>query len=139
MGHASYSLAIKASAAATWDYVGDFNGLPRWHPAVKASTLEEGGQVRRLTLQDGAEIVERLLGRDDGLRSYNYSITQSPLPIKRYSATIRVSATPDGSQVDWNGEFESAGPPDADVAAIFQQIYSGGLDNLKILLEQKST
>ena len=137
MGHVALSMPINADAAAVWDYVGDFNGLPRWHPGVATSTLEDGGQVRHLTLQDGAELLERLLGRDDARRSYNYSITQSPLPIKRYSATIRVTAAGGGSQVDWSGEFESAGPPDEDVTAIFRGIYEAGLTNLKTLLEQK--
>jgi Polyketide cyclase / dehydrase and lipid transport len=138
MGHASHSIAINAEPAAVWTYVGDFNGLARWHPAIAASRLEDGGQVRRLALRDGGEFVERLLGHDDAQRSCSYSITESPLPVKRHAATIRVNATGKISTVDWRCEFESAGPPDADITTIFMQIFETGLGNLKTLLERES-
>ena len=139
MGHASHSIAINAEPAAVWNYVGDFNGLARWHPAIAASELEDGGQVRRLTLRGGGEIVERLLAHDNAQRSCSYSITAGPLPVKRHAATILVDGTGNTSTVDWRCEFESAGPPDADVTAIFMQIFETGLGNLKTLVEHGKT
>jgi mxaD protein len=61
------TVTIKAPAAKVWALVGDFNGMPKWHPAVKESKIEEkdGSTFRTLTLQDGGTILERLKGKDD--------------------------------------------------------------------------
>jgi hypothetical protein len=135
MGTASHSIDIAADPAAVWDYVGDFNGLHRWHPGVVKSTLEEGGKVRRLKLRNGSVNLERLLDHDDARRVSRYSITESALPLRRHAATIAVLGNERGCTVNWACEFESKGPPDAELEAIFRQIFAVGLANLKSLLE----
>ena len=134
MATASHSIEIAADPAAVWDYVGDFNGLPRWHPGVAESKLEEGGKVRRLKLKNGGVNVERLLERDDARHICRYSITESGLPVRQHAATIAVLGNERGSTVNWACEFESKGPPDAEIAAIFKQIFTAGLSNLQALL-----
>jgi hypothetical protein len=135
MGSASHSIEIAADPAAAWDYVGAFNGLPRWHPGVLESTLEEGGKVRRLKLRNGGSNVERLLEHDEVRRVSRYSITESGLPIRGHAATIAVLGNERGCTVNWACEFESKGPPGAELEAIFKQIFAAGLSNLKALLE----
>jgi carbon monoxide dehydrogenase subunit G len=136
MGTASHSIEIAADPAAVWDYVGDFNGLHRWHPGVLESALEEGGKVRRLKLKNGSTNLERLLEHDDARRITRYSITASALPLRRHAATIAVLGNERGSMVNWACEFESKGPPDAELEALFRQIFSVGLASLKEKLEK---
>ena len=36
------SSVIGAPASKVWDRVRDFNGLPRWHPSIRESRIENG-------------------------------------------------------------------------------------------------
>jgi hypothetical protein len=135
VGTASQSIEIAADPAAVWDYAGDFGGLHRWHPGVLETTMEDGGKVRRLKLRNGGTTVERLLEHDDVRRICRYSIVESALPIRQHAATIVVLGNERGSTVNWACEFESKGPPDAEIAAIFKQIFTAGLSKLKSVLD----
>jgi hypothetical protein len=115
--------------------IGEFNGVPNWHPAVEKSELEEDGKVRRLTLVGGGSIVERLEQIDDNEHLYRFSILESPLPVADYVAEIRVHQNEEGtgSTIEWSSEFK---PKDASVqqaTEVIQGIYQTGLDNLKKL------
>jgi hypothetical protein len=79
--------------------------------------------------------LERLLEHDEARRVCRYSITESALPIRRHAATIAVLGNERGSTVNWACEFESKGPPDAELEAIFRQIFATGLSSLKALLD----
>lgn len=67
------------------------------------------------------------------LSGYEEGITNSPLPISNYTATIRVREQADGSQcvVEWSSEFEPSGAPEGDAVSAIQGIYQAGLENLK--------
>ena len=62
------SSVIPAATAKVWERVRDFNELPRWHPAIRESRIENGepsdrvGCVRDFRLQNGDRIREKLLG-----------------------------------------------------------------------------
>jgi len=117
-----------------WETIGRFNALQDWHPAVEESELEEGGRVRRLKLAGGGEIVERLEQLDEEGHAYRYSILSSPLPVGRYTATIRVRPAADGkgSVVEWSSDFEPQGSEQEALETI-QGIYRAGFDNLRKL------
>ena len=59
---------VGATAARVWSLVAPFDGLASWHPAFASSVITNGvpanlvGAERLLTLRDGGEIRERLLG-----------------------------------------------------------------------------
>ena len=60
---------IKAPIEKIWKFIRDFNGLPDFHPAIKASRIEEGhaeeiGCIRHLSLESGF-VREELLLLDD--------------------------------------------------------------------------
>ena len=135
MGTASHSIDIAAEAARVWELVGDFHGLPRWNAGLAESRPEDGGQVRYLVRKAGGHVRERLIARDDAARTITYTIFESGLPIGRHVATMQVVGKGKESTVNWSCEFESKGPPEAEVAAIFKQIFTGGLSNLKAMLE----
>src|SRR4051794_30747309 len=90
------SAVIPASVEQVWALARDFDGLPGWHPAIEASTLDSGtgaevGAVRRLTLGDGGVVVERLLRLDDVDRVCTYEILESR---SACAATSRPSRSP---------------------------------------------
>lgn len=123
---------LRGSVDEVWAAIGGFNDMPRWHPAVASSTLEDGGRVRRLRLVDGASLVERLHSFSEHERSYVYSIEQGPLPVSRYRSLLRVREPEGGSgcRVEWSGEFAANGVPEAEAMSIISGIYRAGLDRL---------
>jgi hypothetical protein len=70
MASVSAQARLSAPAAQVWDRIGDFNGVPQWHPAIDDSRLEHGGQVRRVAVAGDGQTVERLLSHDDTARRY---------------------------------------------------------------------
>ncbi|MEQ7921594.1 SRPBCC family protein [Xanthomonas sp. WHRI 1810A] len=132
MATASATLNLPVSADTVWQLVGGFLSLPDWLPFIASSEPAEGGRVRKLTTEDGASITERLESFDNQARTYSYSITEGPFPISEYLATLQVTAVGDNqTQVTWSGRFTPNGVSDAEVTALFQGIYDGGLEALK--------
>jgi len=117
-----------------WDLVGGFNALADWHPAIEKSELEGGGEVRKLSLAGGGTIVEKLEHHSDTERTYTYTITDSPLPVADYTATLTVRDEGQGSTVKWSSDFAPSGAASGQVAEVIQGIYQTGFDNLKKLL-----
>ncbi|MGQ0577904.1 MAG: SRPBCC family protein [Betaproteobacteria bacterium] len=87
MANVYRSAVIDAPADKVWALVRDFNGLPKWHPAIARSEIEGGppgdrvGCVRRFTLKDGGgSLREKLLTLSDSGRTLTYNIlsTRSP-------------------------------------------------------------
>jgi mxaD protein len=149
--HASDTVTIDAPASKVWSTVKDFNGLNTWHPALASDEIVEGtnnkvGAVRVLTLKGGGTIKEKLLAFDDKGRMFKYAIVESVLPLSHYSSVLGVKSTGKGkSSVTWSGHFKRKNSGDSpadgenDKAAVdtANSVYSGGLDNLKKMLEAK--
>lgn len=126
------SINLEAKPSAVWALLGDFNGMYRWHPAVKSSLLD--GNNRILTLDNGARIKETLLNQNDAGSAYRYVITESPLPVKDYEACIQVRHNENGgSFVSWSCQFNADGVPDQDAEQLIREIYIAGLSNLSSL------
>jgi hypothetical protein len=132
MAQASASIRIPVSADKVWALTGGFLSLNDWLPFIKQSESQEGGRVRHLTTDDGAEITERLQTYDNAARTYSYSIDKGPFPIKDYLATLTIKEDgADGALVEWSGTFTPDGVSDAEVETLFKGIYDGGLEALK--------
>lgn len=135
MAKVSTSVPLAAPAGTVWELVGAFDGLAKWHPAFVAceESRRDGVVTRRLTLADGATILERLEERSDRDRICRYSIVDSPLPITGYVSDIRVHDR-DGEnscEVEWACEFTPVGATEADMTALIRNVYQTGLDSLK--------
>ena len=66
--------------------------------------------------------------------SYQYRITESPLPVADYVSSIRVMAIDDSqSKVIWESTFMAAGATDEEAAGAIKGIYVAGLDALKAM------
>jgi uncharacterized protein YndB with AHSA1/START domain len=134
------SSVIDAPAAKVWDRVRDFNGLPRWHPRIRDSRIENGepadrvGCVRDFHLQNGDRLRERLLGLSDYDMFCTYAILESPMPLTDYVATLRLTPISDGDRtfIEWTAEFDCAAEVAADlVSGIGQNVFQAGFDALK--------
>ncbi|MGA3682943.1 SRPBCC family protein [Pseudomonas graminis] len=132
MAQASASIHIPVSADQVWALTGGFLSLNDWLPFIKQSEAQEGGRVRHLTTDDGAEIIERLQTYDNSARTYSYSIDKGPFPINDYLATFKVKEDgADSTWVEWSGVFTPDGVSDGEVEELFKGIYEGGLEALK--------
>lgn len=134
------SSVIEAPASTVWERIRDFNALPRWHPRIRDSRIENGeppdrvGCVRDFHLQNGDRIRERLLGLSDFDMFCTYSILESPMPITDYVATIRLTPITDGDRTfaEWTAEFECTPEMAAElVTGIGQNVFQAGFDALK--------
>lgn len=134
------SSVIGAPTDRVWERVRDFNGLPRWHPAIRESRIENGepadrvGCVRDFYLQNGDRIREQLLGLSDYDMFCTYSILESPMPLQNYVATLRLTPVTDGERTfaEWSAEFDCAPEVAEDlVTGIGRNVFQGGFDSLK--------
>ena len=134
------SSVINAGASRVWDRIRDFNALPRWHPRIRDSRIEDAlpsdkvGCIRNFNLQNGDNIREQLLGLSDYDMFCTYAILESPMPLSDYIATLRLTPITDGDRcfVEWSAEF-SADPSDEDalVNGIGTDVFQAGFDALK--------
>ena len=91
------SAVISPPVQKVWAAIRDFNALPAWHPAIVQSEIERElasdaiGCVRSFSLQDGGHLREQLLALSDVDHSFTYNILVSPMPVKNYVATFRLT------------------------------------------------
>lgn len=120
-------VTVAAPVSEVWALIGDFHGVPRWHPAIAKSERATIGEdeFRTLTTRDGARILEHLVAQDS--HSYTYAIVRSPLPVAHYEARIEVNTAGSGSEVSWSASFTPTAEGAEEVVA---GIYEAGLTAL---------
>ena len=132
---------LEQSADLVWDVVGNFNGLPNWHPWVKRSELEAApaGIGRRVIIDGGTagprELVERLVSFDVARREYAYTIIAGPAPFTDYVGRFRVvESGPGRCRLEFTAQFRAAaGKTDAEAAERIQTFYEAALAHLKTI------
>ncbi len=136
------SVNINVPAAKAWEKIAKFGDLGAWHPAVAKTEIVSGkdykkGAKRVLTLQDGGKINETLTAYDAKHKTMSYVITDSVLPVTKYSANLHVySNGADKSVVVWDASFLPKAPADEKAASdAINGVFDGGLNNLKKILE----
>jgi uncharacterized protein YndB with AHSA1/START domain len=134
------SSVIDAPAAKVWERIRDFNGLPRWHPRIRDSRIENGepadrvGCVRDFHLQNGDRIREKLLGLSDYDMFCTYAILESPMPLTDYVATLRLTPVTDGNRTfaEWTAEFDCLeAEAEGLVTGIGNDVFQAGFTALK--------
>lgn len=140
MARVYVSSVINAPADKVWDRVRDFNGLPKWHPRIRESRIEEAlpadkvGCIRNFNLQNGDNIREQLLGLSDYDMFCTYAILESPMPLEDYVATLRLTPVTEGDRtfIEWTAEFSCEPDNENDlVSGIGTNVFQGGFDALK--------
>ncbi len=124
---------VQAPAEKVWAVVGDFNAMPSYVEAVQNSYVEGFGigSVRELTLADGSILREKLENHSSDTMTYEYSIVDGPLPIRKYYSSVIVTETESGCEVTWEGTFSPDGVSDDEASEIVSGVYSLGLAGLK--------
>jgi hypothetical protein len=134
------SSVIDASADAVWAHVRDFNGLPKWHPGIAESRIEQNwpadrvGCIRNFRLRDGGLIREQLLTLSDYDYQCTYSILESPMGVDNYIATLKLTPITDGNRTfaEWSAEFDTPSGQERRLAdQIGQGVFQAGFDALK--------
>ncbi len=140
MARVYVSSVIDSPAKTVWEHVRDFNALPRWHPRIAESQIENGepsdrvGCIRDFRLQNGDQIREQLLALSDYDMFCTYAILESPMPLENYVATLRMTPISDGDRcfIEWSAEFDCSPENEEDlVDGIGQNVFQGGFDALK--------
>lgn len=140
MARVFISSVINAEASAVWERIRDFNALPRWHPRIRDSRIEDAlpgdkiGCIRNFHLQNGDNIREQLVGMSDYDLFTSYTMLEGPMPLSDYMATLRLTPVTDGNRcfAEWSAEFECAPEDEAGlVSGIGTDVFQGGFDALK--------
>jgi|SRR5579862_8862264 len=135
---------IHAPVEKIWNIIRDFNGLPTFHPAIKASRIEQGdsksvGSIRYLTLESGY-VREKLLMLDDKNYAFEYTILEGTLPVKNYRASVRLTFDKAKKQTvcEWWADFEAVNAEDtgALIDVVGQQVFKVGFQSIAALLKE---
>ena len=136
MANVRETVTIAAHPNEVWEIAGDPGRIADWVPAIATSAAD--GDERSCTLVDGAELVERILGRSDAQRYYDYEIVDAPMPVRFYRSRLSVTERDGIAQVDWTAEFEPQRPADEDrLVEAFAATYRGGLEALRDQVETR--
>ncbi len=139
------SAIIDAPIDGVWAVLRDFNSLARWHPAVTDSEIENGlagdvvGCVRRLRLEDGAELREQLLLHSDRGHTLAYSILDATLPLFDAVTTLVLKPVTDGNQTFWHWRTQCRVPDNRGAeleALIARRITEAGFSGLRRFLAE---
>lgn len=130
------SSVIDAPVEKVWALVRDFNSLPQWHPRMVESEIEGGlpcdqvGCVRRFKLASGPILREKLLGLSDHDYSLVYTIEETPQPITRHVATMKLTPITDGNRTlaAWSSEFDAPADEEEAIAkGMAENVFLKGL------------
>jgi hypothetical protein len=132
------SSTIPAPVERVWEYVRDFNGLPKWFPGVTDSHIEAGvpsgqpGCIRNFGLEGGPRIREQMLALSDHDHVCDYKMLESPLPVSDYVATLRLSGGPGNTTLaEITSQFNVPPAQEGEVVGMLTGIYQGAFELLK--------
>lgn len=134
MQEVNISGTINTSANKVWELISDFGGLDNFVEAIKECTAdgEDVGAIRTITLQDGGEVKEKLESLDNNKRVLEYSILESPMPVKNYKGRMEVNRLNDTtSEFTWSSTFEAEGGTEKNMKKALAGLYSVGVEGLK--------
>jgi hypothetical protein len=124
------SVELSAPPDAVWSVIGQFN--LDWHPLVASVGLTGTGvgQLRRIKVRDGSEVIERLEAVDNRQRFYRYTEVAG-FPATHYAGRINVTAKGNGCLAEWRVEYLADSQPDLLVRTRVSGLIKAGLASLK--------
>jgi uncharacterized protein YndB with AHSA1/START domain len=126
------TVEIAAPPEKVWAVAGDPARIDEWFPPV--IECEVDGDVRRVTMGNGARLVERIVRRDDATWTYAYSVLEGIPGLTRHEAVVTVEGAPGGSRVRWSQDAESD-QEGYDAEARLRKVMQQGLESLRDMLE----
>jgi hypothetical protein len=131
------SSVVPAAVERVWEYVCDFNSLPKWFPGVTDSHIEPGaavnqpGCIRNFGLDGGVRIREQLLTVSAQDHSWTYKMVECPLPISNYMATVRFSPHDGNSTLaEITTQFDVPPPAEKEMVGLLTSTYQGAFESL---------
>ncbi|WP_199444006.1 SRPBCC family protein [Umezawaea beigongshangensis] len=138
MSRTHVSSVVPVSAEEVWDLLRDFGGLPGWHPLVAATTLVSGtatgvGAIRRVTMGDGSEVVERLVSLDDASRTGSYELVEHAFPVRRAVCGFRVVPVTDSGHafVEMWADSDLDAEHEEEVGGFVTALFTAALSGLR--------
>lgn len=137
MARVTMKAELPITAGRLWPLVRWDGDLLAWYPGATAVVVEgaEKGDLRRISLDGGAVLVQRLdhLSRIED--AYTVSVLGGPYPVADYLAQIRVLPAEGGrSTLVWTANFLPAGTSEDAAEMFIRRLYQTGFDNLFRLL-----
>jgi uncharacterized protein YndB with AHSA1/START domain len=126
------TVEIAAPPEQVWAVAGDPGRIGEWFPPVIESEVD--GDVRRVTMGNGARLVERITRHDDAMWTYAYSVQEGIPGLVAHEAVIRVEGAPGGSRVRWSQDATSE-QEGYDAEARLRKVMQQGLESLRDMLE----
>ncbi len=123
---------IAVAPATAWKLAGDPGRVNEWFAPVVAVAVED--DLRTVTMASGAELVERLVDRDDTTMSYSYEVVSGIPALTSHRATIRVVAAGPTCRVAWR-QTATSDDPDYDIETRLAGVMTAGLEQLREMLE----
>lgn len=145
MAKVEYCALVDGEATRVWDVLKQFGQISKWHPAIPESIIEDGqpdglvGCIRRLTLQDGAILREKLLAVDETNLLFSYRFEEAPLPLDNYVAIVKLLPLTGQKKtvVLWSASFDTRDPdPKGEQTAVIQSLIVGGHESLQRYLNE---
>ncbi|WP_319456955.1 MULTISPECIES: SRPBCC family protein [unclassified Mycobacterium] len=138
MNLAYVSAILDAPAAKVWSVIGDFHGMAEWVAMITTSVPESDvgvGSIRRVTVDDGRVVRERLVAYDDPGRRYSYEFADepAPFPVRSYLGTLHLLPITESDQtfLEWYGEFDCEAELVEENRAMFTGIYTVFIGDLR--------
>jgi hypothetical protein len=106
---------LDAPPDSAWATLRDFMRIAEWHEAVtRVEHIDNGpgdrvGCVRRMEVDGGAIMTERLVALSDRDRCYSYELVDSLVPVRNFVGTVQVvPITRTGqSMLSWTATFDA--------------------------------
>lgn len=125
-----------------WGKIRDFNALPMNHPAVSDCRIEDNspsdhvGCIRCFNLKQGGTFREKLVTLDDTQHICTYEILESPIRVKNYIATIRLTPIEESNftHMEWSAHFDCDLKNEAELQTWVGEVFEDGFRCLKQLL-----
>ena len=129
----SQSVDVNASPAEVWALVGPYCAIETWLPPIGSCRLDDKTPPTRtlVTKDRAATFVELETERNDASRFYSYTFLSSPLPVRDYRSTIRVTSSGNGgSTVIWRSEYRPEPGREKEALDTLTTVYRAGLDSI---------
>lgn len=125
---------MNVPADVAWEAVSSIGRLDVWFPGIATCSVEgEGvGAHRRMTLDGGGDITDRILDINPEKRRLTYQRIESPFPVISYKGTVEVFESFDSlAIVVWTVDFESEQKDSEMMAELLKGGIGGGVEGME--------
>lgn len=125
---------MTVSGQAAWDAISKIGRLDVWFPGITACKVDgEGvGAYRRMTLDGGGDITDKILDINPSKRRLTYQRLESPFPVISYKGTVEIFDSFDTlAVVVWTVDFESEPKDSETMAELLKAGIGAGLDGME--------